>query len=130
MTIKYTFFLKTGKNVVLTDNDSEIDMEKTISELTSILKSPKICLFSTKNDCVLLKSNEVQGVMIDSNNTNFKSTKIPSIKSLNKISNDSESDDNNEIEIEEYDQNVDLSEIYEEYDDDESDVVITDELEN
>ena len=73
MSVKYTFFLKTGKNVVLTDDDAEPNMEKIISELTSVLKSPKICSFSTKNDYVLLKSNEVQGVMIDSKNIDFLS---------------------------------------------------------
>ncbi len=65
MSYKYIFHLRNGKNIVMTDN-SDIDVEDMVKNLSDAMKNPTICRFQTDKDIILLKASEIEGISVNS----------------------------------------------------------------
>lgn len=61
---RYVFHLKSGKNIVITDNSKNEDIEKIILELSEGITSPRVCRFQTDNDVLILKADQIEGVLL------------------------------------------------------------------
>ena len=81
---RYVFHLKSGKNIVITDNSKNEDIEKIILELSEGITSPRVCRFQTDNDVLILKADQIEGVLLHTEVALPKPTKTkktPKVKS-------------------------------------------------
>lgn len=101
--LKYTFFLKNGNKIVLTDSDKQ---EFQIETITDYLKSNKLIAFETKTDSLVIRSSEISAihtyVLKSDSNDKLKENNNYNISSENEeteLTNNEETELNENVEI-------------------------------